>query len=206
MQNSQAYSKKKSTKVFWRAGQVILRLNFHFFAFLTFHWWSSWSPPSRTGWHCLQPVQTTVIVLQDLSGLCAHAKSNPLMAIHVCPTCCVALHPLAIASYGSSSSTASVLTYNTSVSASMQSLGGSQQQIAGRLHFPLCLWLFWVSVDNPGPSYRAENPTFHKIGQKYQPDIRISPAPGDRKGTPKIPEKGPQNYDFRFLGGIQGGI
>ena len=46
-----------------------------------------------------------------------------------------------------------------------------------------------VRVDNPRASYRAENPTNPKIGHKYQPDIQIPPTAGDRKNTPKIPEK-----------------
>ena len=60
--------------------------------------------------------------------------------------------------------------------------------------------------DNPRPSYRAENLTNPKIGQqKYQGDIRTSPAPGDRRNTQKIPEKHPK-IRFSYFGGIQGGI
>ena len=40
-------------------------------------------------------------------------------------------------------------------------------------------------------------------GQKYQPDVRISPTPGDGKNTPKIPEKIPPNAIF-FFGRIRG--
>ena len=61
-----------------------------------------------------------------------------------------------------------------------------------------------VLVDNPRASYRAENPTDPKIGQKYQPEIRIPPTAGDRKHTPKIPEKYPQNTNSRSFGGLLG--
>ena len=53
--------------------------------------------------------------------------------------------------------------------------------------------------DNPRASYRAENPTNPKIGQKYQPDIQIPPTAGDRKNTPKIPGKYPKNTNFVFF-------
>ena len=54
-------------------------------------------------------------------------------------------------------------------------------------------------LDDPRASYRAENPTNPKIGQKYQPDIQIPLAAGDRKNTPKIPEKYPKNTNFVFF-------
>ena len=54
-------------------------------------------------------------------------------------------------------------------------------------------------LDNPRASYGAENPTNPKIGQKYQPDKQIPLTAGDRKNTPKIPEKYPQNTNFVFL-------
>ena len=40
--------------------------------------------------------------------------------------------------------------------------------------------------------------------KKYQLDIRISPMPGERKNTPKIPEKYPQNTILAFLGVLWG--
>ena len=55
-------------------------------------------------------------------------------------------------------------------------------------------------IDNPQPSYRAENPTNPKISQKYQPDIQIPPTAGDRKNTPKIPQK----YEFHIFLVFQG--
>ena len=54
-------------------------------------------------------------------------------------------------------------------------------------------------LDNPRASYRAQNPTNPKTGQKYQPDIQIPPTVGDRKNTPKIPEKYPKNTNFVFF-------
>ena len=68
-----------------------------------FHWWSSWSPPSRTGCRCLQPVQTPVILLQNLSGLCVHTRSNffycrPCLSCMLC--CSQCLCHLAAASCG----------------------------------------------------------------------------------------------------------
>ena len=66
--------------------------------------------------------------------------------------------------------------------------------------------------DNPRASYRAENPTNPKIGQKYQPDIQIPPTKrGSRKYPEKIPEKIPppqKKYEFRvfFLSIFPGGV
>ena len=61
------------------------------------------------------------------------------------------------------------------------------------------------NLHNPRASYRAENPTNPKIGQKYQPDIQIPPTAGDRKNIPKTPEKYPKNtkvsYFFLYSGG-----
>ena len=54
-------------------------------------------------------------------------------------------------------------------------------------------------LDDPRASYRAENPTNPKLGQKYQPDIQIPRTAGDRKSTPKIPEKYPENTNFVFF-------
>ena len=84
----------------------------------------------------------------------------------------------------------------------------------------LILWapgIFWffllenrqVWLDNPRPSYRAENPTNAKIGQKYQPDIRI---PRTRR-IEKIPRKYQQKrfcifggYSWGYLKGSMKGI
>ena len=67
-------------------------------------------------------------------------------------------------------------------------------------------WLVSPILENPRASYRAENPTNPKIGQKYQPDIQIPPTAGDRKNTPKIPEKYPKNTNFSYFFSIPGGI
>ena len=56
----------------------------------------------------------------------------------------------------------------------------------------------WVSY-TPRASYRAENPTNPKIRQKYKPDIQIPPMAGDRKNTPKRPEKYPEDTNFVFF-------
>ena len=61
-------------------------------------------------------------------------------------------------------------------------------------------------LDSPRASYRAENPTNPKIGQKYQPDIQIPPTAGDRQNTPKIPEKYPKKYELSYFLSIPGGI
>ena len=59
-------------------------------------------------------------------------------------------------------------------------------------------------VDNPRPSYKAENPANPKIGRKDQPDIQIPPTAGHRKKTPKIPDKYPKNTNSRIFLVFQG--
>ena len=59
-------------------------------------------------------------------------------------------------------------------------------------------------LDNPRPSYRAENPTNPKIGPKYQPDIQIPLTVGDRKKYPENTRKIPRKYDSRIFGLFRG--
>ena len=54
-------------------------------------------------------------------------------------------------------------------------------------------------LENLLVSHRIENPPNPKIGQKYHPDSRIPPTTGERKNTPKIAEKYPQNTNFVFF-------
>ena len=102
-------------------------LNFPFFSFKNqiFHWWSSWSPPSRT-------VCTVCRLCKHLSYSCkiylvcvCIPNQNPFMAIHACLACCVALSASVLWPLRP---VASVLTHNTSASALMEGLGGNQQQ------------------------------------------------------------------------------
>ena len=58
-------------------------------------------------------------------------------------------------------------------------------------------------LDNPRASYRAENPTNPKIGQKYQPDTNSPYGRGSQKyfeNTREIPRK----YEFRIFLVFQG--
>ena len=70
------------------------------------------------------------------------------------------------------------------------------QKTSLRFFFLISSEFICICLDNPRASYRAENPTNPKIGQNYQPDIQIPPTAGDRKNTPKIPEKYPENTNF----------
>ena len=66
---------------------------------------------------------------------------------------------------------------------------------------------FATRVGNPRASYRAENPTRPKIGQKYQPDIQIAPAAGHQKIPRKYRKNTPRIrilYFFVFQGRFEG--
>ena len=60
-----------------------------------------------------------------------------------------------------------------------------------------------MRIGNPRASYRAENPTNPKIGQKYQPDMQIPPTAENQKNTRKYP-KNTQKYEFRIFLVFQG--
>ena len=74
-----------------------------------------------------------------------------------------------------------------------------------RMSFPTVTCSFLQKNDNPRPSYRAEKPTNPQIGQKYQPDIQISPTLRDRK-IPRKYQKNPAKIRFPYFAGIPGDL